>query len=625
MAVTPNGKMLACFTESGNLWVCSTDFQKNLSEFDPKARKPPLQLVWCGTDSVILYWEKLLLMVGPYGDWVKYSYRSPLILIPECDGARIISNEKCEFLHRVPKATEDIFKIGSDEPSARLHDAMICFERKSAKADELIRSIKVKNALVQAVDGCIEAAAHEFDSKTQRNLLKASAHGKTFCDYYNADGFVENCKTLRVINNLRHPEVGIPITFLQYQKAGAETVVEHLVNRHLHFLAYRICEFLKMKPNRVLIHWACCKVRKTLEQSDEDVRDMIHRKLIRCAGISYVEVAQAAYDVGRKKLATLILEFEPSPREQVKLLMHMNEHELALQKAIEAGDTDWVYLVLLQLMKEHDIHEIAAYMAQQSGQTKEPSPTHLRFMKMIQNKPVACDLLLAYARSQNPVLMEEFYRFTKNPLELARLTVQLSYQKSSANDRAKVLSESKKLLSNKPEWAFYAKATEEQIKLLSMQDLDALTRGEYARKPLSDVMFQLIVDGNEKKAQKLKTDFKVPDKRYWWLKIKALAVSGRWKELETFCKEKRPPIGYGPFVQICLEHDKTGDALRYIHMIDKPSTRAEFYIKMDDYENAAKDAIAAKDVKLLSLLVTKTRENKPLNEQIRSHLEAASQ
>lgn len=31
---------------------------------------------WCGTDSIVLYWEqlKLLLMVGPYGDWIKYPY-----------------------------------------------------------------------------------------------------------------------------------------------------------------------------------------------------------------------------------------------------------------------------------------------------------------------------------------------------------------------------------------------------------------------------------------------------------------------------------------------------------------------------------------------------------------------
>lgn len=25
----------------------------------------------CGTDSVVLYWDKIVLMVGPYGDWIK--------------------------------------------------------------------------------------------------------------------------------------------------------------------------------------------------------------------------------------------------------------------------------------------------------------------------------------------------------------------------------------------------------------------------------------------------------------------------------------------------------------------------------------------------------------------------
>jgi len=196
-----------------------------------------------------LYWyiapdrDKFLLMVGPHGDWVKYSYRSPLVLVPECDGVRIISNEKCEFLHRVPKSTEDVFKIGSLEPAAILHDAMEFFENKSAKADEHIRNIKARAALVGAVDGCIDAAVHEFDPQTQRSLLKAAAYGKCFCDYYNADNFVDNCKTLRVINNLRHADVGIPITFQQYQKSGAEAIVDRLVNRHLHFVASGFVNF----------------------------------------------------------------------------------------------------------------------------------------------------------------------------------------------------------------------------------------------------------------------------------------------------------------------------------------------------------------------------------------------
>lgn len=68
MAVSPNGNFLACFTFDGKLRVLSTDFTKNLLEVDLHSEAPPAQLVWCGTDSVLLYWaeEGALAMVrGP--------------------------------------------------------------------------------------------------------------------------------------------------------------------------------------------------------------------------------------------------------------------------------------------------------------------------------------------------------------------------------------------------------------------------------------------------------------------------------------------------------------------------------------------------------------------------------
>ena len=84
-------------------------------------------------DSVLLYWEDMLVMVGPYGDSVKYFYDEPVVLIPECDGVRILSNSNMEFLQRVPDSTESIFKIGSTSPAALLYDALDHFDRRSAK------------------------------------------------------------------------------------------------------------------------------------------------------------------------------------------------------------------------------------------------------------------------------------------------------------------------------------------------------------------------------------------------------------------------------------------------------------------------------------------------------------
>lgn len=94
---------------------------------------PPEQLAWCGLDSVLLYWDDVLLMVGPYGDPVRYFYDEPIVLISECDGVRVLSNTNMEFLQRVPDSTVSIFKIGSTTPAALLYDALDHFDRRSAK------------------------------------------------------------------------------------------------------------------------------------------------------------------------------------------------------------------------------------------------------------------------------------------------------------------------------------------------------------------------------------------------------------------------------------------------------------------------------------------------------------
>lgn len=84
-------------------------------------------------DSVLLYWDDMLLMVGPRGDPVRYLCDDPIILIPECDGARILSNTSMEFLHRVPDSTVSIFQIGSVKAAALLYDALDHYDRQSAK------------------------------------------------------------------------------------------------------------------------------------------------------------------------------------------------------------------------------------------------------------------------------------------------------------------------------------------------------------------------------------------------------------------------------------------------------------------------------------------------------------
>ena len=55
--MAPNGQFLAAFTDEGKLIVWTVDFGKFLSEFATQSDSPPEQLAWCGTDSVVLFWE----------------------------------------------------------------------------------------------------------------------------------------------------------------------------------------------------------------------------------------------------------------------------------------------------------------------------------------------------------------------------------------------------------------------------------------------------------------------------------------------------------------------------------------------------------------------------------------
>ncbi|CAE8640943.1 unnamed protein product, partial [Polarella glacialis] len=80
-----------------------------------------------------------------------YQYDSPLHLVSECDGCRILGTHKVEFVQRVPTSTEAIFSIGSFDPPAMLCYALERYEKGDVCAQESLRPIK--DDLADAVTG----------------------------------------------------------------------------------------------------------------------------------------------------------------------------------------------------------------------------------------------------------------------------------------------------------------------------------------------------------------------------------------------------------------------------------------------------------------------------------------
>ncbi|KAG5349257.1 hypothetical protein C0989_004971 [Termitomyces sp. Mn162] len=103
---SPNGKALALLTLSGLLWAVSTDFQRSMAEFDTntvyEAEGPVRQVEWCGNDAILVTWDTLVVLVGPYGDTLKFLHSGPTFAITESDGVRIIGPDICDMIQKVP-------------------------------------------------------------------------------------------------------------------------------------------------------------------------------------------------------------------------------------------------------------------------------------------------------------------------------------------------------------------------------------------------------------------------------------------------------------------------------------------------------------------------------------------
>lgn len=160
LSVSPNGKFAALYTEAGKLYVISSDFQNRLSEYDTKSKTPPKDLQWCGNDAVVIAWEDEVHLVGPNGSAAKFFYDAWVHVIADHDGVRLITNDVCDFLSKVPEVTDNVFRFGTQSPASILLDAVEQLENQSPKADDNIQLIKPN--LVEAVDACVSRTAFEF-------------------------------------------------------------------------------------------------------------------------------------------------------------------------------------------------------------------------------------------------------------------------------------------------------------------------------------------------------------------------------------------------------------------------------------------------------------------------------
>jgi hypothetical protein len=599
ISVSPRAEFLAFYTEDGKVWVVSGDWSEKLSEYNSRVKTVPKDMQWCGSNAVALAWEDEIHLIGPQSAAAKFYYDSWVHLLPDVDGIRLLTNDVCEFIQKVPDEAVDVFRLGSDSPAANLLEASSLLEQKSPKADDLIQLIRP--SLADAVDTCIKAAAHEYQIHWQKSLLKAASYGKSVLDLYSSDDFVDTCDTLRVLNAVRFYEIGLPISYDQYRRMTPEKLIERLTNRNEYLLALRVAEYLHLPANRIHGHWAQQKVRVSTD-SEEEICGLIVKKLHGKPGVSFEEIARAAYDEGRVRLATELLNYEPRAGKQVPLLLNMKEDNIALDKAIESGDTDLVYHVLLHLRKKLPLAS---------------------FFRVINSRPVATALVESSAWDQDRDLLKDLFYQDDRRLDGSNLLLVEALSQRDLHASLEKLKLSSKYLQDSRDTAatFQRQAIDDAAKLLRLQETfekDLSSRDSAPSAPgtqptsliglsAHDTIFHLIRQGHYKRAQKVQSEFKITDKAYTYIRLRALVAARHWIELEEFAKQKKSPIGWEPFFNEVLAAGNTRVASVFIPKCTNLTVaeRVDMWVKCGLFVKAGEEAFKAKDRALLEDLRSK--------------------
>ena len=102
-----------------------------------------------------------------------------------------------------------------------------------------------------------------------------------------------------------------------------------------------------------------------------------------------------------------------------------------------------------------------------------------------------------------------------------------------------------KLLRNSKEYAAQVSAIEDTQKLLRLQETFEKDLSEqFVSVSINETMSKLIKMDNMKRAAKVQSEFKVNDKTYWWVRLRALVSRRDWRELEEISKGRKSPIGW---------------------------------------------------------------------------------
>ena len=417
------------------------------------------QFLFCGEDAVILSGSGLIFLVYKHDHSIMYRISDSIDYnalkgrlfckcISEVDGVRYITNEGIFFISHVNKELFNICSPFSNNYSKKLIQAYQDYVNKSVNSDKSLR--KIGDDLIKAVISLGVSAANIFwveDLGNKRNekkdiqlfILKAAQYGKIFVnkDEFNYDKFLNICKDIRCVNNLRnHSTMPRLITFNEYKSLEPKDLIKKLL-RNLNFgMAFEISHYLDYSDKRVYQRFAIAKIKKLSNEKNDDEKEQtifnyLNERLKNVQNFSFIQLAKKAFKYHLNTIGMKLLEYEKSALSKLPQYIELMQWEQALSIAENFYDFNIINTVLYKIYKKEKGND---------------------FINIVSNYPKVKYAVIQFLNNNNEyVKMNKFLKVSNNPEELFFFYLEQYFQAPTISDRQRYISLAKdnlKLIDN---------------------------------------------------------------------------------------------------------------------------------------------------------------------------------
>lgn len=653
-ALSPSGQHFAMYRNDGAVFIFSSDMQESrqqvyfkCGEKDSKKDQDEqmavlefpqnTQLLFCGEDAVCLCGKRFIFLVttNSKGKCLTYKMYPKVIqsltmstqymrCISEVDGLRVLMPDGVFFISKVPDDMYQACFTFSEDPSKKLITAYKSAEEKKANCDKEIRDISGR--LPDAVKSLQNASANIWKTDVQLYMLKAAQHGKNFVqkEEFNFDQFVEVCKNIRIINNLRASDKPRFITYQEYKALKPKNLINRLIKTQDFYLAFEISKYLDLNVKKVYQKFAIAQMKllpDSLSESEElEHYRLIQKKLEKIENISYIKLAEKAFKYQKKTMGINFLNEEKSVLTKIPQYLELKSWNKAIELALETYDSSVLLTVIDKILKAESFKEFGQII----GKYKRADSTVLEYLK--RNLPDQIEEVLLEKKSYEELFfyfLEKFFN-SKTITDRRELIGKVKEYRKKLEDEKNPNFDYKfyKTYVEDLEQSIHFKKSLLEDNIIKQTDISPFDNSIY------DVYYTAIKEGKWGIVEeKNKKNFQLSPAKLSMVRLKAYAEVKNTQGIMAIASDPKLSGGLTPinFVEVFLECGLKERIPEFIEKVTDPDYfdyKVEILKYIEKYSEALEVIIKDKDCERKAEMINEILQKKPdLNSKVKELLQ----